>query len=180
MQYYSDKQIIIRDVQHDDAPFLFSWWIDRTLCKHDPRPLPVNTKTLQSECENYCRIFDTQIMNPVPEKNIYKYYIITNLENDPIGFINTFSYNEDMTDAELGIFIGDKSYWGKGIASRSLDYIVNMHFNEMGFNRIHVETGEGNEKSLKLFKNLGFTDCGEYLDEGFKFLVLEKIKKDTK
>lgn len=174
MQYIKTDQFIIRDVRQNDISFLFSWWIDRTLNKHDPRPLPIDSKSLTEECVRYCTMFDREIMNPDPSLNVYTYYIITNIEDEPIGFINTFSYNPEHTDAELGIYIGDKAYWKRGIAKEALRYILQMHFTDKGFERIHVETGSSNQASLRLFKGLGFIECGEYIEEeDFKYKVLE-------
>ncbi len=174
--YYSDDQIKIRDVNEKDIPYLFQWWIDKSLNKHDPRPLPTSVRTLKEECDAYCKMFKSEIMNPVASENIYKYYIITNSKEEPIGFINTFDFNTNNDDAELGIFIGDKSYWNKGIASKSMNFIIDYHFNELSFKRIHIETGETNKVALGLFEKLGFTKCGELVEEdGFKFIIMEII-----
>jgi len=174
--YYSDNQIKIRDVIKQDVPYLFQWWIDKSLNKHDPRPLPVDSDSLMKECTEYCNMFNTEIMNADETKNIYKYYIITNLNDDPIGFINTFDYNENKDDAELGIFIGDKAYWNKGIASTAMKYIIEYHFDEIGFKRLHIETGETNKIARNLFEKLDFHKCGEYLEDcGFKYIVMELI-----
>jgi len=177
MIYYADTQITVRDIREDDITALFPWWIDRTLNKHDPRPLPNDPASLIKECESYCDKFKREIMNEDSSLNVYKYFIITNLDDEPIGFINTFSYSENMDDAEMGIFIGDKSYWRKSIASRSMQIVMDHYFNEMNFKRLHIETGETNVSSIGLFEKLGFNKCSEDLEDcGFKYVVMEKLK----
>ena len=107
----------------------------------------------------------------------YKYFIINNREDVPIGFINFFSIDKIKKQGELGVKLGDMRYWNKGIASKAVDIAVNYIFNNMQIDRIYIETGEENMPALKLFNKLNFKKCGEYLeDEEFKFIVMEKLR----
>ena len=176
MIYYEDKDIKIRDICEEDVVSLFSWRIDKELNKHDPRPLPRNSKELIDECMNYCKIFDKEIMNENIEERKYKFFIITGSENEPIGFINFFSIDKVKKQGELGVKIGDKRYQNKGIAYKAASFILDYIFNNMDIKRIYIETGENNISALSLFKKLNFEKCGEYMeDDNFKFIVMEKM-----
>lgn len=67
-------------------------------------------------------------------------------------------------------------YWHKSIATRSLAFVTDYIFNNMGIDRIYIETEEENEPALKLFNRSGFKRCGYLMDEGFKFVTMEKFK----
>ena len=177
MVYYRDNQIEIRDIVYSDVISLFSWRIDKALNYHDPRPLPNTSKALLEECTNYCNRFDSEILNEKIEERKYKYFIITNEEGSPIGFVNFFSLDKVKKQGEMGVIIGDKRYWNKGIACTAIKVAIDYIFNNMDMERIYIETGDKNIPALKLFSKLGFKKCGEYLeDEDFKFIVMEKFK----
>ena len=174
MVYYQNNEIKIRDIIEKDVVSLFLWWIDRDVNKYDPRPFPRNSKELVDECVNYCNIFDTQKMNENVEERQYKYFIITNHEDQPIGFVNFFSIDEVKKQGEMGIIIGDKTYWKKGIAYKAVDIVVDYIFNTMDIDRIYIETSSTNIASLRLFEKLNFQRYDEYLEDGIKCIVMEK------
>jgi len=175
MIYYQDENIKIRDICDEDVVDLFSCSVDREINLHDPKPLPRSSKELIKECINYCSRFDKEVMNEDTAAIKYKYFIITNNEGDFIGFVNFFSIDKEKKQCEMGITIGDKRYWRKGIAFTSIKIAEKYIFDNMDIDRIYIETGENNEAALSLFKKLGFQKCGEYLEEeDFKFIVMEK------
>lgn len=181
MIYYQNKDIVIRDICANDVINLFAWQIDKELNKHDPRPMPNSSKELMKECTNYCRRFDNEIMNENAEDIKYKYFIITDKEDNAIGFVNFFSIDKLKKQGEMGVAIGDKRYWKKGIAYTAVKTVVDYIFNNMDIERIYIETGECNEPALKLFAKLDFKRCGEYMeDEAFKFIVMDKMKSAFK
>ncbi len=177
MIYYKNNEIIIRDVINSDVITLFSWSIDQEINKHDPKPLPKNTKSLMKECENYCRRFEDEIISSPIEKRKYKYFIIEDAEGRSIGFVNFFSVDKEKKQGEMGVLIGDKRYWQRGIGYASVKAVIDYIFNHMDIERIYIETGENNIPAINLFSKLHFNKCGEYLeDEDFKFIVMEKKK----
>ncbi|MGF7059509.1 GNAT family N-acetyltransferase [Brassicibacter mesophilus] len=177
MIYYEDNEIIIRDIIDEDVVNLFMWQLDKEINKHDPRPIPNSSKALVEECINYCKKFDTEIVNKNVDDRKYRYFIISNHKNQPIGFVNFFSINKVKKQGEMGVIIGDKRYWNKGIGYKSVNIVTDYIFSNMNIDRIYIETGENNIPALRLFEKLGFKKCDEYTeDEGFKFIVMEKRK----
>ncbi|MBZ9622471.1 GNAT family N-acetyltransferase [Clostridium sp. FP2] len=176
MIYYQNNEIVIRDICSSDVINLFSWQIDKELNKHDPRPIPNSSKGLIEECIDYCHRFDTEIMSENIEDIEYRYFIITDYEDNAIGFVNFFGIDKLKKQGEMGISIGDKRYWHKGIAYTAIKTATDYIFNNMDIDRIYIETGEGNKPALRLFEKLDFKKCGEYIeDEDFKFIVMEKV-----
>lgn len=175
MIYYQDESIKIRDICSEDVVSLFSCTLDKELNLHDPRPMPNTSKELVAECINYCNRFDIEIMNENIEDRKYKYFIITNNAGNFIGFVNFFGIDKAKKQGEMGVTIADKRYWKKGIGYTAINVVTKYIFDNMEINRIYIETGETNKPALGLFHKLGFSKCGEYLeDEDFKFIVMEK------
>jgi len=175
--YYQDNEIIIREICSKDVINLFSCWIDKEINVHDPRPMPNNSKELIQECAKYCKRFDMEIVNKNIEDRKYKYFIIVNTNGNFIGFVNLFNIDRVKKQGEMGVIIGDKIYWNKGIAYRAVKVAMEYIFNNMEIERIYIETAANNEPALRLFKKLEFKKCGEYLeDNNFKFVIMDKQK----
>lgn len=174
MIYYEDGRIKIRDIEQGDIINLFSCRIDREINKYDPRPIPSNSKELIQECKIYCNNFERNVINDNKEDRMYRYFIVTDKEENFIGFVNFFSIDTVEKQCEMGVTIGNKRYWRKGIAYDSIRVAMNYIFNNMDINRIYVEIEENNKPSLALFNKLDFKKCDEYLeDEEFKFIVMD-------
>lgn len=152
MIYYKDDKIKIRDIQEEDAVNLFLWSIDKELNKNDPRPLPRTSKELAAECIDYCNRFDNEIFNKNSSKRKYMYFIITDMADKAIGFVNFFSIDYLKQQGEMGIKIGDKTCWRKGIAARAVQVVVDYIFENMNINRIYIETTESNKPAISLFQ----------------------------
>ena len=175
MIYYSDEKIKIRDIEENDVINLFSWSIDKELNQFDPRPLTNTSSELVQECIAYCNRFKNEVINKNTAERKYKYFIITNSEGKTIGAVNFFSIDNKKKQGEMGIEIGDKRYWRKGIAYTAVQVVVNYIFENMDINRIYIETTEANKPTINLFEKLKFKYCGQHIeDDGFKFIVMER------
>ena len=73
---------------------------------------------------------------------------IGNIKLGPIKF-------EHMS-AEVSYFIGDKKFWGKGIASKCVDTIVQLGVTELGLKKINAGYYENNIGSEKVLQKCGF------------------------
>ena len=62
--------------------------------------------------------------------------------------------------ATYHIFVGDKNYWGKGIAREASRQIIDYGFNELHLDKIVLEVRKLNERAVKLYRSLGFTPTG--------------------
>jgi RimJ/RimL family protein N-acetyltransferase len=58
--------------------------------------------------------------------------------------------------AELGIAIQDKSLWGKGLGTETVELVLAYGFVELGLNRIELTTDEGNARAIRCYEKCGF------------------------
>lgn len=84
---------------------------------------------------------------------------------------NVYVGNIYLTGIENGvgeyhIFIGEKDYWGKGIARKASVLIINYGKDELKLNKIKLGVHPENAGALHLYQSLGFTDTGEK-EDGF-------------
>lgn len=62
----------------------------------------------------------------------------------------------DGESAEYHIFIGEKEYWGKGIAEEASRQILKYGFEIRGLKYVYLHVREDNVRAVRLYKKLGF------------------------
>lgn len=61
-------------------------------------------------------------------------------------------------ECELWLYIGEKSFWGKGIGSKVMELLIDYAFNVLEMNTIIVHASEYNLAVLNLNKKYGFEE----------------------
>lgn len=96
-----------------------------------------------------------------------KRFMILNEENVKVGFIGLYGISPIHRTCTLGIYIGEKEYWGKGIASNAYRALENYAKNYLNIRKIRLEVVKDNEGAINLYKKLNFEVCGEFKKERF-------------
>ena len=78
---------------------------------------------------------------------------IGNIKLGPINWIHR--------TADIGLLIGEKRYWGKGIATEAIKLIVDYGFNTLNLHKITASCYSTNVGSVKAFENVGFVREGQ-------------------
>ena len=99
--------------------------------------------------------FIQQILNSDSEVN---FMIINNSNNQYIGNVYLYNINNTQNTCELGIFIGEKEYWGRGYSSESIKLIKQYAKQILGIKTIIVNVIEYNTSALKCYINNGFEE----------------------
>lgn len=75
-------------------------------------------------------------------------------------------YLTDITqnEAEIGIFIGNKNYWKKGVATKTYKLIFDYAFKSLNINNIKSIIRIENEDSIKLHEKMGFMKTGKDIE----------------
>ena len=94
--------------------------------------------------------------------------IIAKDSNKHIGNISLQNIHPTNQSAEYAIIIGDKEYWGKGIAKEASVLILKHGFEELNLHRISCGTSVKNIPMQKLATSLGFAQEGIRKDAMFK------------
>jgi diamine N-acetyltransferase len=86
-----------------------------------------------------------------------------------VGNIYLTGLTEDS--GEYHIFIGNKEYWGKGIARKASELIIEYGRKKLGLKTIILGVKPDNAAAFHLYKSLGFTQTGE--EDGFTRMKLD-------
>jgi RimJ/RimL family protein N-acetyltransferase len=77
-----------------------------------------------------------------------------------IGTIRVNNINWHTRIADIGILIGDKDYWGKGVAKDSIYSISKYLFEILGIRKLTAGLMDINPAMQKVFEKLGFQEEG--------------------
>jgi len=73
-----------------------------------------------------------------------------------IGTIKLSLINQYHKTAEIGLLIGDKTQWGKGIATAAIKLITKFSFQQLRLHKITAGAYANNKGSIKAFQKNGF------------------------
>lgn len=154
-------QVNIRPLKKEDAYTSVAWRNDKDVFKFTGNTYE-NVITLENELEWITKVIQNQ--------NEYRCAIIC--DGEYVGNI----YLTDITssDATYHIFIGNKKYWGKGVAFQASKLILDYAFNQLNLNGVKLRVRPQNISALKLYKKLGFISY----DKDDKFISM-KIDKNS-
>lgn len=99
-----------------------------------------------------------------------KDYIVQKSNNPNCFFVGIFDKKSDLhigtiklepidwrkKEARLGLLIGNKNYWGKGIGVEATKLIVDYALGKLGLNRIIVSVYLENKPAVSVYEKAGF------------------------
>lgn len=91
-----------------------------------------------------------------------------------IGNIKIGNVRWEEGVSEIGYIIGEKKFWGKGIATKVLNFITIYAFNEIGINKFIAGFHKLNIASYKVLTKCGFKNENEEKNE--KYLNIKNIR----
>ncbi|TCC92709.1 GNAT family N-acetyltransferase [Pedobacter hiemivivus] len=94
-------------------------------------------------------------------------------ENDQyIGNIQLLDI--DGEKASYHIFIGEKSFWGRGISQSATKLILAYAFSELNLENVSLEVNPLNVPAWKAYQKVGFESIGENKKNGFMKMAISK------
>lgn len=106
----------------------------------------------------------------VTNDNNYQFGIFDKETDKHIGNIKIGSINHYHRFADIGFLIGEKSYWGKGIATEAIGLATDFAFNKLKLHKLWGGAYSPNMGSVKAFLKNGYQQEGakknQYLCHG--------------
>lgn len=94
------------------------------------------------------------VLNLIKSKNDFFYLIFLN--NISIGTIKIGHIDWYAKTADIGIMIGDKNFWNKGIATKSISIISNIAKKKFKLRKLVAGTPGNNHGMIKAFEKNNF------------------------
>jgi len=162
------SKIRLRDKRLADARDNYAWQTDVELVRLDAASLP--TITFPQYLVDYANELR------YPSLTGYRFAIET-FDGKHIGNCAYYNLNKTRGEAELGIQIGNRAYWGKGYGTDTVATLVSYIFHRTNLKRIYLKTLNSNTRAQKCFKKCGFTPYVHLVRDGYSFVLMEISRK---
>lgn len=144
-------EVKIRPLEPEDAYTSVKWRNDPEVFKYTGSVYN-HTITLENEIEWINRV--------IGNADEYRCAIIA--DGKYVGNIYLTGIHDGQ--AEYHIFIGDKSFWGKGVAKAASQLIIKYGFENLRLTQINLSVRPQNTAALRLYQNLGFRETSRNED----------------
>jgi ribosomal-protein-serine acetyltransferase len=177
MQINIDNNIILRQLEKSDAPYIFHIIDSQREYLGKWLPFVEFTKAIEDS-----EAFVNSVTEAVDKTLDYVFSI--RKHNSFIGLIGFKGTDKLNKKTEIGYWIA-KNYQKQGIITRSVIRLCDFAFNNLGMNRVQIKCAIGNMPSNNIPKRLGFKfegieRGGELLTGGVftDLAVYSKLKND--
>jgi diamine N-acetyltransferase len=146
------ERVRLRHVERDDLPRFVEWLNDPEVRHGLSLYLPLSMGEEEQWFEN--------MMKGKP----YEQPLVIEVEAEPgwtmIGNSGFFGFDWRIRKAELGILIGDKSYWNRGYGTEVMRLLLHHGFTTLNLNRIFLRVYEDNPRAIRAYEKAGFVHEG--------------------
>lgn len=168
-------RLILRKITLNDAPQMFANWAsDPDVTAYLSWPAHQSIDVTKNIIAEWVRQYDSDLF--------FQWVIELKSNKEVIGTISIFNVNESEKSGEIGYCIG-KKYWGQGIMSEVLKYIISYLTNETDFEVITGRHDVDNPASGKVMVKNGFvfeTNKTEHSKKNNSLIVVSCYRLDLR
>jgi RimJ/RimL family protein N-acetyltransferase len=146
------ERIRLRAMERADVPLFVPWINDPEVRAGIGMYLPVSLISEESWFENMLKGPEAEhpLMIEVKEGEGWV----------PIGNIAVFGINWRLRSSEIGILIGDRSYWNKGFGTEAMQLILKHGFETLNLHRMYLRVFQTNPRAVRAYEKAGFVHEG--------------------
>ena len=141
-------KVHLRAIERADIPFFVKWLNDPEILQYLDMYKPLSLAAEE-------RWFDRQL-----EDTNSAVFAIETTSGVHIGNVGLHGIDWKNGNAELGIFIGEKAYWGLGYGTDAIGTMLRFAFEEMNLHSIHLRVYAFNERGIRTYRRCGFHEDG--------------------
>ncbi|MDY7077660.1 MAG: GNAT family N-acetyltransferase [Chloroflexota bacterium] len=141
------KKVRLRPIERDDLPRFVEWFSDAEVRRHLLIYLPFSLAQEERWFEN---------LQGRLEQQVDVLLAIETAEGVHIGNVGLHRINWKDRNAELGIAIGEKAYWGQGYGTDAIRTLLGLAFHEMNLHRVFLRVDEDNSRGIRCYEKTGF------------------------
>jgi len=167
-------KVLLRALERDDLPLLraFNNDLEVELAGGGDPPMPQSMARVEADFEQQAGHGGRDGMSFAIEA-----------DDKFIGICALFNVDSVAGTCELGIGIGNKSYWGKGYGREALALLVDYGFRYHNLHKIWLRVHAVNERAQKAYQAVGFVEEGRlrahvYSNGGYDDLVMMGILRE--
>ncbi|MCH2527995.1 MAG: GNAT family N-acetyltransferase [SAR202 cluster bacterium] len=169
MSILQGGKVILRRKKLDDAEKDYSWRSDPELARLDA------TYPLTMNYDRFVKMYQDQLKYPTPGS---LQLAIEDLDGTFIGNCMYYDLDSIHKQAELGIVIGDKNFWGNSFGYDAVSAMLCFMFRERGLDKVYLHTLDWNKRAQKSFGRSGFKPVRIVRKLSMDFLLMEVTKEE--
>lgn len=160
-----NDSVYLRELNLKDAQTSCKWRNNPEIWKFT-KFRPLTEVTLETETKWLKKVLSN--------KNEYRFAICLKENDRYVGNIQLINVNEK--DAELHVFIGETTLWGKGIGKSAVIKALDFAFDELCLNKVKLEVHNENTNAKKIYDSLGFKQVEGKKDKSSFFWMSLNMK----
>jgi RimJ/RimL family protein N-acetyltransferase len=162
------RLVRLREKTIEDAERDYAWRCDPELAAYDAaRPLTTRFAN-----------FVTTMAEEFPTTH-RRTFAIEELEGGKhIGNVMYYGYDAFVREAELGITIGDRAFWGEGYGTDAVRAMLRYLFADLGLRKVFLHTLTWNYRAQAAFESAGFRRVRKVTRGGYDFVYMEAQAAD--
>ncbi len=160
------ERIRLRRDERSDIPKFVEWLNDPEVRRYVLLDLPISQANEEQWFEDMLKLpvneqpFGIEIRAAEPAGGNDHWRLIGNC-----GFMGI---NWTVRSAEVGLFIGEKTYWNKGYGTEVMRLLLKIGFETMNLNRIFLRVYEANKGGIRAYEKAGFVHEGRFRQGTFR------------
>ena len=157
MPYLHGERIRLRAAEREDITAFLRWVNDTDVTENLFLVSPMS----RFEEEQW---YDTMMKKPASE-HVLVIEVKDQSPNDdyrPIGTCQFHNIDWRNRSAEIGIMIGEKTFWNRGYGTETMRLLLIHGFDTFNFHRIWLQVYEKNKRGIRAYEKAGFQHEGKY------------------
>jgi RimJ/RimL family protein N-acetyltransferase len=153
---YEGKKVRLRALEREDLKRCVEWFKDPDVRENLFLDRPMSMAEEEKWYEEHLKRENDMI------------FCIETLKCRHIGNVGIHKIDHKNRHAELGIVIGDKSYWNKGCGTEAIQLALRYAFDDLNMHKVYLTHFGGNERAHRCYEKCGFVQEGILRDHIFK------------
>ena len=178
MPIINGERIRLRATEKEDIPLFLRWVNDAEVAEN----LLLITPISRYEEENW--------YESMMARSPYEHVLVIEVKHSqnqeritPIGNCQFLDIDWRSRSSEIGIMIGEKSYWNQGYGTETMRMMLKYGFNTLNLYRIWLRVFEQNKGGIRAYEKAGFQFEGKFRQAEYKHgkyqdVLLMSILKD--
>ena len=162
-------KVILREKRIEAAEKDYRWRSDPEIARLDA------AYPLSMSYERYLKLFQDQLRYPTPGSH---HFGADATDGTYIGNCMYYDLDSVRKEAELGIVIGDRDYWGNSYGYDAVTTLLNHMFMEINLERVYLHTLDWNERAQRSFSKSGFKPVRTVRRMSQDFILMEVLRED--
>jgi RimJ/RimL family protein N-acetyltransferase len=161
--------VVLRTKTLKDAEQDYAWRRDPELATFDA------ARPFAGAFSEYLAIFGDELAYPSPYRRTLA---VEDRNGRHIGNVMYYNVDYQRRDAEIGVTIGLREYWGRGYGTDLIRSFVRYLFENTVLERIYLKTLDWNVRAQRCFEKAGFRRYGSSRRGDYAFVLMEVFRHE--